>query len=142
MGARRAQSSAQKGTEEAGGERAFEARARLKSEGLPRSRRLIRASDIRSVQQRGRRFRTSTVDVTWSPNKAGHPRLALVVPRRGHTAVERNRLRRRLRELGRRRILPRLRPMDVVLRTRVHAYSARFADLAADLELWLSSLPD
>lgn len=142
VGACRAESSAQKRTEEAGGERAVEARARLKPEGLPRNRRLTRASDIRLVQQRGRRFRTSTVDVTWSPNRVGHPRLALVVPRRGHTAVARNKLRRRLRELGRRRILPRLRPLDVVLRTRARAYTARFADLAADLESWLLSLRD
>jgi len=78
--------------------------------------------------------------VFWIPNDLGHPRLGLVVPKYGATAVARNRLRRKLREIARRSVLPELASIDVVLRPRVSAYEAKFRDLAADLERWLQSL--
>jgi ribonuclease P protein component len=56
--------------------------------------------------------------------------------------VARNRLRRRLRELVRRRLLPGLASMDLVIRARAGAYRAEFRDLAADLERWLQLLID
>ena len=66
-----------------------------------------------------------------------YPRLGLVVPRHKRTAVLRNRLKRRLREIGRTEILPRLqsagRPLDVMLRARPEAYGASFAELRAEL---------
>jgi ribonuclease P protein component len=58
----------------------------------------------------------------------------------GGTAVRRNLLRRRLREIARRRILPRLASVDVVVKSRPPAYDADFDTLAKDLEQWLSSL--
>ena len=73
-------------------------------------------------------------------NDRGHPRLGVIVPRYGATAVARNRLRRRLRELGRRRLLPSLPPLDLLLRTRPPAYQAALNDLADDLDRWLQSL--
>jgi ribonuclease P protein component len=54
--------------------------------------------------------------------------------------VARNRLRRRLRELVRRRILPDLVPLDLVVRSRAAAYQAAFQKLATDLEQWQRSL--
>lgn len=59
------------------------------------------------------------------------------MPRYKHTAVARNRLKRRLRELARLRVLPALAalpPADVVLRVWPSAYGARFDALAADVE--------
>ncbi len=70
----------------------------------------------------------------------GHPRLGVVVPRHRHTIVERNRLRRRLREIARRDLLPQLAPVDVVIRSRAAAYGAGFPDLADDLGRWIRSL--
>jgi ribonuclease P protein component len=49
-------------------------------------------------------------------------RVGFVVPRYKRSAVDRNRLKRRLRELVRVELLPVLPPMDVVLRTAPHAY--------------------
>jgi ribonuclease P protein component len=80
------------------------------------------------------------LDISWCANELEHPRLALVVPRYGRPAVERNRLRRRIREIGRRRILPRLAPVDVVVRARTAAYHASFDQLATDFEQWAQSL--
>jgi ribonuclease P protein component len=54
--------------------------------------------------QQGHRSRTPRIDLYWLSNAFGHPRLAVIVPRYGASAVARNRLRRRLREHARRRI--------------------------------------
>jgi ribonuclease P protein component len=61
------------------------------------------------------------------------PRVGFIVPRHGRTAVERNRLKRRLREIVRTRLLPELPPVDLVIRTRPSAYAAPAALLADDL---------
>jgi ribonuclease P protein component len=61
----------------------------------------------------GRRSRTRALEFYWQPNDVGHPRLGLVVPRYRSTAVARNRLRRRLREILRRRIVLRMPPLDL-----------------------------
>jgi ribonuclease P protein component len=58
----------------------------------------------------------------------------VIVGKHGHTIVERNLLRRRLRELVRLKILPVISPMDVVFRTLSSAYDVRFDDLAAEVE--------
>ena len=62
-----------------------------------------------------------------------HPRVGLVVPKRGRTAVDRNRVKRRLRELARLHVLPELSGVDLVIRVRDEAYDAAFADLHRDL---------
>jgi len=59
--------------------------------------------------------------------------LGIVVPRFRQTAVARNRLRRRLRELLRRDPLRTLPPVDLVVRAKRTAYAASFADLRAEL---------
>ena len=56
------------------------------------------------------------------------------MPRFKHTAVARNRLKRRLRELSRVHLLPADLAADVVLRVRPEAYGATFDELALDVE--------
>ena len=62
--------------------------------------------------------------------------MGVIVPRHGGTVVARNRLRRRLRELLRRRVLRRAGAADLVARARASAYRATFAELATDLLQW------
>jgi ribonuclease P protein component len=58
----------------------------------------------------------------------------VIVPRFAHTAPERNRLRRRVREICRRAVLPVLAtPLDVAVRARRGAYDARFELLRAEI---------
>jgi ribonuclease P protein component len=87
----------------------------------------------------GRRRRTIRLDIAWYPNDRGHPRLGVIVPRHGASAVARNRLRRRVREIARRQVLPQLGPVDLVVRARAGAYQAQPEALALDLGQWLSS---
>ena len=60
----------------------------------------------------------------------GHPRVGFVVPKHGKSSVERNLLKRRLRELARTVILPRMAPVDIVIHARPSAYRLRFDELA------------
>lgn len=67
------------------------------------------------------------------PSPLAHPRVGIVVPKRGRTTVDRNRLKRRLRELIRVELLPDIASMDMVVRARDEAYGASFADLRAQV---------
>jgi RNase P protein component len=67
-------------------------------------------------------------------------RVGLVVPRFKQSAVARNQLKRRLRELTRVRLLPSDLPADVVVRIRPEAYRATFDLLTADMVRALGQL--
>ena len=67
-------------------------------------------------------------------------RVAIVVPKWGFTAVRRNLLKRRLRELSRALLFDKPSSRDVVLRARREAYDATFTDLRADVERLAGSL--
>jgi ribonuclease P protein component len=58
---------------------------------------------------------------------------AIIVPRYQFTAVARNRVRRRLREILRRGVLATFPPVDIVVRAKRVSYQASFAALHADL---------
>ena len=60
--------------------------------------------------------------------------MGFVVPKSGHSSVERNRLKRRLRELSRTRLLPGAPPVDIVIRTRRDSYALPFEALERDVE--------
>ena len=53
----------------------------------------------------------------------------MIVPRYGHTAVDRNKVKRRLRDLARTELLPSLGAMDVVIRAAPSAYAASYDTL-------------
>ncbi len=60
-------------------------------------------------------------------------RVGFVIPKFKHSGVDRNRLKRRLRELVRMELLPALRPIDVVLRVAPVAYTRDFAALQVEV---------
>jgi ribonuclease P protein component len=76
----------------------------------------------------------------WLDNPTGHSRIGLIVPKFQSTAVARNRLRRRLKEIWRRDLESRLPPCDLVVRARREAYDARFGQLRAEMLTWLDSV--
>jgi len=102
----------------------------------PVQARLRRAPDLRRVQESGRRRRLAHLDVLWQDNSAGHPRMGLIVPKFQSTAVARNRLRRRLREVWRRELQGTMGAVDVVIRARPAAYQADFGALREELLGW------
>lgn len=78
-------------------------------------------------------MRTAHLDLAWRPAATTRPRAAIIVPRYHYSAVARNRLRRRLREILRRGALAGFPLVDVVVRARRQAYTAPFAALRAEL---------
>jgi ribonuclease P protein component len=78
----------------------------------------------------------ANLEIFWTTNEAGYPRLGLVVSKFHETGVARNRLRRRLKEVWRRDLQQQLPAWDVVVRTRREAYAAPFNLLRADLLAW------
>jgi ribonuclease P protein component len=59
--------------------------------------------------------------------------VGFIVPRYKHSAVDRNRLKRRLREIVRTTLLPVLPAVDIVVRARPEAYRAPVPALGAQL---------
>jgi ribonuclease P protein component len=96
---------------------------------FPRAARLRRSGEIRAVFRSGERRSCGPCDAFLLDAGAERPRAAIVVPRHGRTAVERNRLKRRLREIIRRCWLPVAPPADLVIRARPAAYAREFGEL-------------
>lgn len=74
------------------------------------------------------------VDARVLESESGFVRVAIVVPKWGFTAVRRNKLKRRLRELTRAHLFAQKASSDVVLRARREAYDATFDDLREDIQ--------
>lgn len=83
-------------------------------------------------------MRTSSCEVRAVASLHALPRVGLIVPKHRHNSVERNRLKRQLRELLRLELLPALHaltpPLDVVVRVAPVAYSRSMSELRHELE--------
>ncbi len=73
---------------------------------MQRRHRLTRSRDFEAVYRHGRSASTRFLVLYWFPRdeEGGEPRLGLAVPRGVGTAVVRNRVKRRLRELWQARV--------------------------------------
>ena len=69
---------------------------------FPKAARLRHRQEFLRAQAQGKRFHTRHFGVTLAPMAEGHPRLGLVATRRMGKAVQRNRVKRLLREFFRR----------------------------------------
>jgi len=108
------------------------------SSGFPREKRITRGPELQRVLKEGKRIRTKHLDVrvTASPLRhSGYCRVGIVVPKAKHNAVERNRLKRQLRELARCDLTSDSRlTMDIVLIARPTTYQATFDMLSTDIQ--------
>ena len=110
------------------------------SEEYPRSQRITRQAEIRRVTRQGTRVRTSNLDVHILASPVGVLRVGIITPKFGHTSVARNRLKRRLRELVRRILLPGNYAYYLMIRARMSAYDCAFANLRQEIEQVASQL--
>ena len=83
-------------------------------------------------------MRTGSFEVRVVASLHAFSRVGLIVPKHRHSAVERNRVKRRLRELLRLEVLPVLRtlplPLDVVVRASALAYARSYAELGDEMQ--------
>jgi ribonuclease P protein component len=114
---------------------------------LPQQSRMRRPEDFRRVLRTGRRAGGSVVAGylllvgSDGPVRSGDPaKVGFIVSRAVGSAVVRNRVKRRLRELMRRRVASLPGGCMLVLRAYPAAASARQEDLAADLDLVIGRL--
>ena len=77
--------------------------------------------------------RSRHISIRACASPLGFPRVGIIVPRFGHTAVDRNRLKRRLREIVRQDVFPETRGLDIIIKVAPSAYSLAFAELRAAL---------
>jgi ribonuclease P protein component len=89
----------------------------------------------------GKRLRTANLDLRVVLTTGAVSRIGFVVAKHGHSSVERNRLKRRLRELGRLRVLDVVRDagaelaIDVAMRAQPGAYRLEYDQLRSEVEL-------
>jgi ribonuclease P protein component len=110
--------------------------------GLPREARIRRAGDFAVLRQASGRLGGRCFSVRYRQNELGHARLGLAVSKRvSKRAVERNRIKRLLRESFR-RVRTQLPPFDVVVMAREQAAGVPGPELLAELDvLWRKLVP-
>jgi ribonuclease P protein component len=96
--------------------------------------RLTRERELEWVKQTGRRLRTEHLDTRAADSLLSYCRAAVIVPKYSRTIVERNRLRRRIRELARTVLIPACTRLDLVIRALPAAYTADFGSLAREID--------
>ncbi len=79
-------------------------------------------------------MQTEHIEARASASLLLHPRVGIVVPKYRQTIVDRNRIKRRLRDLARTRLLPNLGKVDLLLRAKPPAYGTTFEQLASDVD--------
>lgn len=94
-------------------------------------------------------MRTAVLEVRAVASPQPFPRVGFIVPRYRHSAVARNRVKRRLRELARLELLGVLEaqtaqggvPLDVVVRALPGAYDRDYAALRTEVQQVIRRLP-
>lgn len=86
-------------------------------------------------------MRTTLLEVRYLASPLHRPRVGIVVPKFGRSAVDRNTVKRRLRELVRTELLPTLGAFDLVVRATLSAYSASFDELSVALRGAVERIP-
>jgi ribonuclease P protein component len=79
-------------------------------------------------------MQTECLEARVSASLLPHSRVGVVVPKHGRNIVDRNRTKRRLKELVRLRVLPVIGRVDLLLRARPEAYRSTFDELAAQID--------
>jgi ribonuclease P protein component len=87
-------------------------------------------------------MKTECLEARVSASLLRYARIGIVVPKHGRDVVDRNRTKRRLREIVRLHLLPGVEGVDVVLRASPQAYIATFDQLAHQVNTiaaWIST---
>src|SRR5579859_1536815 len=113
----------------------------MRAAGLPREARLRRAGDFAALRHTSGRFGGRCFSVRYRLNDLGHPRLGLAISKRvSKRAVERNRIKRLVRESFR-RARQQLPPVDLMVMARAEACTQPGTVLLAELDALWRKLP-
>jgi ribonuclease P protein component len=110
-------------------------------ERFPPAERLRRRADFLRCYRQGKRRQSHPALLYFLPNALGHPRLGITASRKVGEAVERHRLKRRIREIYRRSAERRQLPgVDVVVHLKSEAKEVAFSALRVELERLLRAV--
>ena len=108
---------------------------------ISKSSRLLKHADFQAVYKQGKRHFSGNVTVFYRDrNDQAGPRVGFTVGKVLGGAVERNRIRRRLRAAVQRHVTQLARPLDVVLHPRKAVLTLEFAKLESEVEQLFAAL--
>lgn len=106
-----------------------------RSEALPDAARITKKGDFERAKREGKWTRGTLFDLIVAVGCGERSRIGLIIPRYSHRIVDRNRLKRRVREVARRFLLPSLEgKSDIIVKARREAYEAEYAAVKKELE--------
>ncbi|MCB0211309.1 MAG: ribonuclease P protein component [Anaerolineae bacterium] len=106
---------------------------------MKRKYRLRRNSDFQRIRQVGKSYASSLLVLAFLRNELDHSRFGFVVSKRLGKAVQRNKIKRRMRESVRLKI-PHIKPgFDVVLIARIPSRGATFSDICRSIDRLLKT---
>jgi ribonuclease P protein component len=112
----------------------LDASSAVNQQKFPRSSRLLRHADFQVVYQQGRKHFSGNVVAFYHENRrAGGARVGFTVGKVLGGAVERNRIRRRMRAAVSRHMAELVKPLDLVLHPRKSVLTMKFAQLDAEI---------
>jgi ribonuclease P protein component len=88
-------------------------------------------------------MQTERLEARASASLLPYPRVGIVVPKHRRKIVDRNRVKRRLREIVRIDLLPELNAIDLLIRAKPEAYGSSFEQLSSDMKAighWASQI--
>ena len=101
---------------------------------FPRSSRLLKHADFQTVYQQGKKhFSGNVIAFYYEGGRSGEARVGFTVGKVLGGAVDRNRIRRRMRSAVRRHLAELARPLDIVLHPRKSVLKLDFAQLDAEI---------
>jgi ribonuclease P protein component len=108
---------------------------------FPKSSRLLKHADFQAVYDQGKKHFSGNVTVFYRERKdSDGPRVGFAVGKVLGGAVERNRIRRRLRAAVARRLVLMSGPLDVVMHPRKSVLNMEFSRLDAEIDRLFSAL--
>ncbi len=100
---------------------------------FPKSARLLKHADFDHVYQNGKRQFSGHMTLFFLPRESGSPRVGFTVGRVLGGAVQRNRIKRRLREAVRHQLPGLGVPVDVVINPKKSVLTVEFTQLEAEV---------
>jgi ribonuclease P protein component len=100
---------------------------------FPKSARLLKHADFDHVYQNGKRQFSGHMTLFFLPRESGAPRVGFTVGRVLGGAVDRNRIKRRLREAVRHQLPELAAPVDVVINPKKSVLTVEFTQLEAEI---------
>jgi len=85
------------------------------------------------VLRNGKRIQSEHLELRGLASLSHLSRIGVIIPKYGHSAVERNQLKRRLREVIRIHVLPAVKNLEIVIKATPGAYDASVEQLTREM---------